>query len=420
MKLKRFTLRGLITLAVMVAVCMFFSRTVQSITTPKVQLITAEKGRFEEKLNCTAQVYFAETETISADDPYGMAAAQCHVQPGDFVQTAAPVFTQTLPGYGTQRTALQAEYREISAQLAVLDATNHGLPREAPQQELYDAMLTASVALDDAIYAARLSAMQNGVILPANAGAWEKAAVPEQVKTAQRAYDEACAAYHDYIAANPGSEEILDYINARKALLTDRETITEQLLALDIAMTRENTIAAPHSGYILAVDAENLSYTLSGEGCEPVLRCLVPGHTIAEGTRADVITDVFGTERSTVIGMTGSFLHIAFPEELRASLSSLLDTGAQISITNRAKQATTLLPVSALRGSSEAQYVYQIEYVYGGILSTRSMKVVKVPVTVIARSSKAVSIAEDLEGKQIAVREDRMLTDGQTVMLYVN
>ena len=57
MKLKRFALRGLITLAVMVAVCMFFSRTVQSITTPKVQLITAEKGRFEEKLNCTAQVY---------------------------------------------------------------------------------------------------------------------------------------------------------------------------------------------------------------------------------------------------------------------------------------------------------------------------------------------------------------------------
>ena len=40
--------------------------------------------------------------------------------------------------------------------------------------------------------------------------------------------------------------------------------------------------------------------------------------------------------------------------------------------------------------------------------------------TVIERSSTTVSIAEDLEGDNLAVREDRLLTDGQTVMLYVN
>lgn len=97
-----------------------------------------------------------------------------------------------------------------------------------------------------------------------------------------------------------------------------------------------------------------------------------------------------------------------------------MDTGVQVSITNRAKQATTLLPHSAVRGSGDAYYVYQIEYVYGGILSTRSMKVVKVPVTIIERSSTTVSIAEDLEDEEIAVREDRALTDGQTVMSYVN
>lgn len=36
MKLKRFALKGLIVLAVVVALCMFFARTVQTITTPKV------------------------------------------------------------------------------------------------------------------------------------------------------------------------------------------------------------------------------------------------------------------------------------------------------------------------------------------------------------------------------------------------
>ena len=48
MKLKKFALRGLIILAVAVALCMFFARTVQTITTPKVQLVTASNGRFEE------------------------------------------------------------------------------------------------------------------------------------------------------------------------------------------------------------------------------------------------------------------------------------------------------------------------------------------------------------------------------------
>lgn len=47
------------------------------------------------------------------------------------------------------------------------------------------------------------------------------------------------------------------------------------------------------------------------------------------------------------------------------------------------------------------------------------MKVVKTSVTVLERSDKAVSIAEDLSYRQVADREDRALEDGQTVMEYV-
>ena len=50
MKLKRFALRGLIVLFVAVALCMFFARTVQTITTPRVQLVQSTSGRFEDKM----------------------------------------------------------------------------------------------------------------------------------------------------------------------------------------------------------------------------------------------------------------------------------------------------------------------------------------------------------------------------------
>ena len=96
------------------------------------------------------------------------------------------------------------------------------------------------------------------------------------------------------------------------------------------------------------------------------------------------------------------------------------DGGVQVSITYRAKQSTTLLPPSAVRSEGEnADYVYLIENNWGGFMSSSSMKVVKTSVTVLERSDKAVSIAEDLSYRQVADREDRALEDGQTVMEYV-
>lgn len=408
MKLKKFALRGLIALAVTVALCMFFSRTVQTITTPKVQVITAEKGRFEEKLTYTAQVYFAQTETIIVDNPYGMVAEQIHVQPGAYVDAGDAIFTLILPGYWEQKAALQAEYSALSTELMELDATHYGMPQESPLTDLYADMAAANAALDEAVYADRLSALQNGTTLS------------EKVQAAQTAYDKARAAYHAYVVENPESEAILAYVNARDKLVADLEALTAQMLALDLAMLQNQTISAPRSGYIAAIDAGSLAYTITAEGCEPVLRCLAPGRSIAEGTRADIVTDLYGTKRSTVAGMTGSFLHITIPEGLTDALPTLMEFGAQVNITNRAKQATTLLPISALRGSGEDTYVYQVKYTYGGMLASKSLMVVKVPVTVIERSSTTVSIAEDLEGDNLAVREDRLLTDGQTVMLYVN
>ena len=408
MKLKKFALRGLIALAVTVVLCMFFSRTVQTITTPKVQIVTVEKGRFEETLTYTAQVYFADTETCTADNPYGMVAEKTHMQNGMQVHAGDTVFTLILPGYAEQKASLQAEYAALSTQLMALEAAHYGLPRETPLQALYDAMAAANAALDEASYASRLAVMQG------------KAAQQEAVQAAQAAYDEACAAYQAYIAENPGSEAILAYVNARNALAADMGALMAQMLALDLAMMQDNTVTAHRDGYITAVDAANLSYTLTAEGCEPVLRCLAPGRTIAEGTRADVATELSGSKRSAVIGMTGSFLHIEIPESMLNDLPTLLQTGVQVSITNRAKQATTLLPVAALRGGGEDTYVYKIQYYTSGILGVKGMKVVRVPVTVIQRSSTTVSVAEDLEGDKLAVREDRLLTDGQTVMEYVN
>ena len=50
MSKKSKVLKAFLILAAAIAVCMYFSRTIQTITTPKVKLVTADVGRIEQKV----------------------------------------------------------------------------------------------------------------------------------------------------------------------------------------------------------------------------------------------------------------------------------------------------------------------------------------------------------------------------------
>ena len=88
MKLKQFALRGLIVLMVAVALCMFFARTVQTITTPKVRLYSPGQGRLEQEITLTAQVHFPDTEeiVIEAAKESPVTVEKVYVQPGSYVK----------------------------------------------------------------------------------------------------------------------------------------------------------------------------------------------------------------------------------------------------------------------------------------------------------------------------------------------
>ena len=62
MKLKKFALRGMIILAVVIALCVLFSGTIRSLTTAKVKQATVKNGKFENVVELTAQVAFPEKE----------------------------------------------------------------------------------------------------------------------------------------------------------------------------------------------------------------------------------------------------------------------------------------------------------------------------------------------------------------------
>ena len=59
---KRKTLKWLVVFATVLLVSLFFSRTVQTITTPKIQKISATRGRLEEKIPLPASLDFSQGE----------------------------------------------------------------------------------------------------------------------------------------------------------------------------------------------------------------------------------------------------------------------------------------------------------------------------------------------------------------------
>jgi hypothetical protein len=65
-------------------------------------------------------------------------------------------------------------------------------------------------------------------------------------------------------------------------------------------------------------------------------------------------------------------------------------------------------------------YVYVIGRDYSGFLGSSAMKVVKTSVTVLERGDTMVSIEEDITYQEIAGGEDRPLSDGCTVMEYLD
>ena len=112
-------LKALVWLAVVVAVCMYFSRTVQTITTPKVKLAQATTGRIEQKIAVQAKPYFpVETEvTLNKAKDYPITVDKVYVKPGLFVEAGNTLFTATVNDYQSKEDDLLKKYNDKAQEL---------------------------------------------------------------------------------------------------------------------------------------------------------------------------------------------------------------------------------------------------------------------------------------------------------------
>ena len=440
MRLKKFALRGMIGLAVAIALCILFAGTVRSLTTPKVRFAAAKMGKFESVTELTGEVVFPETEEITVAVPEGISASvtRVFVSPGERVKKGQKLISAKVNDAEKTLASLQQEYDTQQKALESWSRKNGEIRLSRNEQQWKDAY-EATREAESAERQARLSLLVllgTGTMpesLPEDAGeeasaAWDR--WQESKKTLSDARSRLSALDRFAIA-----EDVWTLLQQREETERKRDEAEAQMMTILLLGRQLETVTAPHAGYIAAVSVEKggalsgdtVILTLMPEDAAPVIRTDVSDvkQSLQKGATVSIQSEYWGRVETKVTGMgLSSTGHPYADAEITqdviyalGEVSEMMKEKIGLRLTTRAQEATCLIPASAVRGSGESRYVYIGETESSAFAGTK-MIVRKQDVTVLAESADTVSIAEDLSRSKVLYMEDRALSEGGTVMQY--
>lgn len=443
--MKKMAIKGLAALAVVVALCMFFSGTIKTISTAKVKLVTARQGKLEEQIKLSGQLTFPETTEVNValEADQSITVTRVCVARGRKVDAGTPLFEAEVTGYAKTLEGLQSDYDAAQRELLELESSGSVSLKRTDEiwVEAYDALLACQTALNQAQMeleiAARLAnvTMTNGE-LPAEAMMDENLAALQQEVT--KAENDLASAQKKYDSANRFgvSEGVMTYITKSRELNQKMTEAREQMVALNVLQKSVQTVTAPHDCYVVEInikkgdtfDGKTAAMVISSKDVKPVLRADVSEieRRIEKGTEVTVKRDGDKTisKKVTDTGVDEEgkqYVDVSLSDKdvtnLGGGAALLSGRDVELVASYRAKTSTTLLPISAVRGSGEERYVYLVNE-ESNALGKRVLKVSKQSVTVLAEVGNTVSLEDDLNRQRVAYMEDRSISDGSEVMIY--
>jgi multidrug efflux pump subunit AcrA (membrane-fusion protein) len=443
MNFKKFALRGLIIVAVAVALCILFSGTIRTLTTPKVRFAQAKMGKFESVTELTGKVVFPEKEEVSIVIPEGLSLTVSRVaaEPGKRVGAGEKLLTTVVTDADKTLASLQ---QEIDTERETLDAweRKNGAIRLSRNEQLW---VDAGIAAKEAEKTERLARL-NLLSLLEPLGLTE---VPEalpveadgEISEAYTAWQETAAALEEARKAQARldryalSEDVWNLMKQKQEAQQKLADAEDRMMQIMLLQRKAAVITAPHDGYIIEVNVEKdavlsggtVLMTITPEKQQPVIRSELPDLTtsVQKGAALTIPSDSWGYAETRVIntGMSSTghpFIDAEINEDVIYSIgdvSSIMKEDIKLNLTSRARESTCLLPASAVRGSGDGRYVYVGETESSALSGTR-ITVQKVSVTVVSESASTVSIAEDMSWYKVLYMEDRVINEGDTVMLY--
>ena len=292
MKAKKIAIKGLIAVAALVAVCMFFSGTIRTIATAKVKMTQPRSGKLTQSVELKSTLEFSVNNDVVLPDALDVnievkrvkAEAGYQVKKGDVIFTGAVAdFDKTMQQY-------RDSYNEAQAALNALEDKGIRLRRtDEAWAQAYDGLSQArSEWLDaDLAYRARLKVdgLEAGEddALPEDASD-ELKALYETRQEKKAALDQAQQAM-DTAERYSVSDDTRQYITDRAKYQQQMDQAEQNMLQLTVLNESLKSVAAPDDGYITKLnikpgDTFNATQPLFA-ACAPRTTCPPCGRTSA-------------------------------------------------------------------------------------------------------------------------------------------
>lgn len=440
MKAKKIAVKGLIALAVLVAVCIFFSGTIRTIATAKVKITQPRSGKLTQTVELTGSLNFPVEEDVfiegSADIVVEVKSVKVEV--GYEVEEGDVIFTGSVSGYDKTMESYRQTYTDTQNSLQALEDKGIRLKKtDEAWAAAYEALAAAREAYLDADlkYRARLDieGIEDMGELPEDADE-ELTGLYEAREAAKTALDTAQA---DMDAAERYniSDEVRTHLTERIKLTKALEDTEKAMLELAVVNEYVKSVTATMDGFITKINVKpgetfaitGAAYSICPEDELPVVRCDISDCelTITKNMDAILVGATGENVESEVdaVGVTlagGEYADIELKKSMikdMGGMYAMSANGVSVRIEYRSKNATTLLPAAAVRGSGTDRYVYTLR-TEESMFGTQQTVTVKQPVTVLAEADGTVSIDEDLTYTRIAYMEDRAISEGDPVMEY--
>lgn len=445
MNLKKFAVRGLIILAVVVALCMFFSGTIRTITTAKVKILMPRQGKLVQTVELSGKVVFPEAEPIKLEgaDDVSLTILSVKVQTGSEVEEGDVLFTAEIANFDKDMQELRNSYNQIADQLDDLERKNRSLRLTRTDED----WASTYYALSDA-RAAELEARVNmDALLSVEGLEMDGDKLPKKASDElEDAYDKRLEAGEALKVAEANmrtvdrynvSEVTRTYITSKKKYQDQMDELEAKMVELNVLRNRLSAVTAPEDGYITEINLKSgeafapksVAYFFCSEKDKPVLRVdtnetklnISKGTDVTfEGAKGKMLDSEVESIGLTVEGATYADVELTnkLIKDMGGSVAMLAGE-IKVFVEYKARENTTLLPTSAVRSDGEAKYVYVIQEQQSAF-GVNSLVIQKQDVTVLAEAEGMVSVGEDLSYMRVAYMEDRAISENSTVMEYVN
>lgn len=449
--MKKAAVKGLIILVGVVLVCIFFSGTLHSITTAKVQMTKAKTGKLTSEITMTGELYWPSTESVFVPGLTGdtsLTVLRMCVGAGSWIKAGQVIAECEVSEADTRLASLQSDYDTRENESLELERKNRPLqltPQQKGWYEAYRALKSARQAEQNALQELKLTAWRAGVDLAADGtlpeGTADEAALAalETLNACRESTAEAQSAFDGYNMV-PISEDVISYLTRKAELQAEMADLADQMTRLRILQETAAAVTAPHDGYITAAELKagdtltrnTVLVQMTEDGVLPMIR-LDPGtnkKSIAAGTRAELTAggrSVTASVAEVALSAEGKpCVDVTVTREdisMLGGIPAVSETGSvTASVKWQSESSSTLIPTAALRGSEGDYYIFvtRTDDAESGTANrnARFFRISRKNVTVLGQSGSVTSVSEPLRSESIVYMEDRPLSEGCEVMPY--